>query len=67
MYTISRDEKGISLICPQCLHSECVNDFSKQRGSQRTQAAQAMLRHERAQHAMTLVLVPIRTIAIEER
>jgi hypothetical protein len=67
MYTISRDEKGILLICPQCSHSECVNDFSKRHGSQRTQAAQAMLRHERTQHAMTLVLVPTGAIALVER
>jgi hypothetical protein len=67
MYTISRDGKGISLICPQCSHSEWVNNFSKLHGSQRTQAAQAMLLHERTQHAMTLVLVPTRVIAIVER
>jgi hypothetical protein len=51
MYNISRSETGgVLLKCKLCSHSERVNEFDDRHGSRRTQAAQAMLNHTRAEH-----------------
>jgi len=49
MYTICRGPKVI-LACKTCAHVEYVNQFNISLGSQRTQAARAMLAHVREQH-----------------
>jgi hypothetical protein len=51
MYNISRSEtRGVLLQCKFCSHSERVNEFDDRHRSRRTQAAQAMLNHTRAEH-----------------
>jgi hypothetical protein len=51
MYNISRSKTGgVLLKCKLCSHSERVNEFDDRHGSRRTQAAQAMLNHTRADH-----------------
>jgi hypothetical protein len=50
MYTIGKVSEGIILICQDCGHIEHVTQFNVSLGSQRTQAARAMLAHVREQH-----------------
>ena len=51
MYNISRSETGgVLLKCRLCAHTERINEFDDRKGSRRTQAAQAMLNHTRAEH-----------------
>jgi hypothetical protein len=51
MYNITRSKSsGVVLQCKACSHSENVNEFDDRRGSRRTQAAQAMLKHARIDH-----------------
>jgi hypothetical protein len=51
MYNISRSKTGgVLLTCKLCSHNERVNEFDDRHGSRRTQAAQAMLNHTRADH-----------------
>jgi hypothetical protein len=51
MYNISRSKTGgVLLKCRLCPHTERVNEFDDRHGSRRTQAAQAMLNHTRAEH-----------------
>jgi hypothetical protein len=51
MYNISRSKTGgVLLTCKLCSHNERVNEFDDRHGSLRTQAAQAMLNHTRADH-----------------
>ncbi len=51
MYNISRSKSGgVVLECENCSHVERVNEFDDRHGSRRTQAAQAMLTHERNEH-----------------
>jgi hypothetical protein len=50
MYTISKVSEGVILICQDCGHIERVTQFNVSFGSQRTQAARAMLAHVRERH-----------------
>ena len=50
MYTISKVPEGVILTCKKCTHIESVSQFNLSLGSQRTQAASAMLTHARAEH-----------------
>ena len=50
MYTISRDARGVTLVCLDCPHTERVNEYDDRLGSPRTQAARAMLMHVRNEH-----------------
>jgi len=50
MYTISRDARGVTLVCLDCPHTERVNEFDDNFGNRRTQAARAMLRHVLKEH-----------------
>jgi hypothetical protein len=60
MYKISRSESGgVLLRCKLCSHSERVNEFDDRKGSRRTQAAQAMLNHTRADHGREPVGKPM--------
>ena len=51
MYTISKDETGVILVCHDCPHTERVNEFDGDIGNRRTQAAQEMLKHTRIEHS----------------
>ena len=51
MYTISKDETGVILVCHDCPHTERVNEFDGDIGNRRTQAAQEMLKHVRIEHS----------------
>ncbi len=54
MYTINRNSRGrsgVTLTCNECSHTLCVNEFDDRLGSRRTQAACAMLKHVRDEHA----------------
>ncbi len=51
MYTINNDASGVILVCHDCPHTEHVNEFDDRLGSRRTQAATAMLKHVRNEHA----------------
>jgi hypothetical protein len=54
MYTIGKVSEGIILICRDCGHIEYVSQFNVSLGSQRTQAARAMLAHAQDQHNAAL-------------
>ncbi len=59
MYTISKVPEDVVLICKDCTHIETVSQFNLSLGSQRTQAARAMLAHSRDKHpAGLLKLLP---------
>jgi hypothetical protein len=58
MYTISRDESGVTLTCNTCSHTVRVNEFDYRLGSPRTQAASAMLKHAYNKHGK----VPIKPL-----
>jgi hypothetical protein len=51
MYTINQDASGVILVCHDCPHTERVTEFNDRLGSRRTQAATAMLKHVRNEHA----------------
>ena len=51
MYTISKDETGVILVCHDCPHTERVNEFDGDTRNRRTQAAQEMLKHVRIEHS----------------
>jgi hypothetical protein len=51
MYTINQDASGVILVCHDCPYTEHVNEFDDRLGSRRTQAAGAMLKHVRKEHA----------------
>jgi hypothetical protein len=60
MYNISRSKTGgVILKCKVCPHSERVNEFDDRQGSRRTQAAQAMLNHNRNDHGKGPVAGPM--------
>jgi hypothetical protein len=63
MYTISKDETGVILVCHDCPHTERVNEFDGDIGNRRTQAAQEMLKHARIEHSGR-ALVPRRDESI---
>lgn len=50
-YRISRDQRGVTLVCLACTHTERVEDFDGKSGNRRTLAAHAMLRHVHAEHS----------------
>jgi hypothetical protein len=51
MYRIGRGNKGTSLVCLACTHTERVQDFTGDIGNPRTLAAHAMLKHVAAEHS----------------
>ena len=51
MYRIGRDNRGTTLVCLACTHTERVQDFDGRIGNPRTLAAQAMLKHVHAEHS----------------
>ena len=51
MYTINKDASGVILVCLNCPHTVCVNEFDGRLGSRRTQAARAMLKHVHNEHS----------------
>jgi hypothetical protein len=51
MYRIGRDNRGTTLVCLACTHTERVQDFNGSTGNPRTLAAQAMLKHVHATHS----------------
>ena len=57
MYTIS-NAQGIILTCKKCTRTVRVSNFDLSLGSQRTQAATAMLTHSHAEHK-TSPLTPL--------
>ncbi|MFZ3264699.1 MAG: hypothetical protein WA172_11925 [Terriglobales bacterium] len=57
MYTIS-NAQGIILTCKRCTHIVQVRNYDLRLGSQRTQAATAMLTHSYAEHK-TSPLTPL--------
>jgi uncharacterized Fe-S radical SAM superfamily protein PflX len=60
MYNIERSKTGgVLLECKLCSHSERVNEFDDRLGSCRTQAAQAMLSHTRAERGREAVGRPM--------
>jgi len=50
MYKISKDAKGIVLVCHHCSHVERIDLFDESVGNRRTQAARAMQTHSRDKH-----------------
>jgi hypothetical protein len=50
-YRIGKDERGTTLACLACNHTERVQDFKENIGNPRTLAAQAMLKHVHAEHS----------------
>ena len=50
MYMISKDERGVILVCLECPHIEPISKFDGTLGSRRTQAAYAMLKHTHHAH-----------------
>ena len=54
MYTIS-NAHGIILTCKRCTPTVRVRNFDLSLGSQRTQAATAMLSHSSAEHKTSLL------------
>lgn len=64
MYRIGRDNRGATLVCRACTHTERIQDFKRSIGNPRTLAAHAMLKHVHAEHsrethvrAMAMVMV----------
>ena len=51
MYRIGRDNRGTTLVCCACTHTEHIQDFERSIGNPRTLAAQAMLKHVHAEHS----------------
>jgi len=51
MYRIGRDNRGTTLVCCACTHTERIDDFKRSIGNPRTLAAQAMLKHVHAEHS----------------
>jgi hypothetical protein len=51
MYRIGRDNRGTTLVCRACTHTERVQDFKRSIGNPRTLAAQSMLKHVHAEHS----------------
>ena len=51
MYRIGRDNRGTTLVCRACTHTERIQDFKRSIGNPRTLAAQAMLKHVHAEHS----------------
>jgi hypothetical protein len=50
VYTINKDASGVILVCPDCPHTEHVNQFDDRLCSRRPQAARALLKHVRNEH-----------------
>ena len=59
MYRITKDARGVILVCLNCPHTERVNEFDERLGSRRTQAARAMLKHGRNEHGKEPIVKPM--------
>jgi hypothetical protein len=51
MYRIAKDNRGTTLVCLACTHTERIQDFDGTIGNPRTLAAHAMLKHVHAEHS----------------
>jgi hypothetical protein len=62
MYRINRDREGTTLVCFACPYTERVQDFVERIGNPRTLAAQAILKHVRAEHSREIHLRATATV-----
>ena len=51
MYRIGKDNRGTTLVCLACTHTERIQDFDGRIGNPRTLAAHAMLKHVHTEHS----------------
>lgn len=51
MYRISKHNRGTTLVCLACTHTERIQDFDGRIRNPRTLAAYAMLKHVHAEHS----------------